>query len=550
MPPTAKKRDFQTPGVIFQPATSRGMQHGINQILNAISPTLGPLPRFVTIERIAMRDSLPERLDSGGTIARRIIQIQGRNADVGAMYIRNVLYTLEEKIGDGTATAAVMFQAIFNEGLHYLVSGGSPMRLREYMDDLVPLIQAELDRVTVHLHGKKQLTGLAATITNDQEMAPFLGEIFDIIGAYGRLELRLGRSHAIEREYVEGVYYDEGVVSREMIYDKNELKSVLEEAHILVTDLDIQNPEDLVPLLEMAVENEIKCILFICTGISDRALGILLNKANLEKVKIVAVKAPGAGLIARTGSLEDIAVLTGAQLLTSAAGDEITSVRPEHLGRARRAWAGADHFGIIGGKGGPRQLREHIAALRKGFISIPDPDDRKRYLERIGKLMGGSATLWVGDLTPNAIEIRKELASRAGEAMRGAIRDGVVPGGGVALLNCAAVVRKASVGLTDPDQIAAHRILIKALEAPMRTIISNAGLDLDEIMPAIKQAGPGFGCDVVRREVVDMTQAGIFDAVTVVKEALYAAVNGASLALTTDVIIHRRNPPESLAKTS
>jgi len=547
--PTAKK-DFQTPGVIFQPATTRGMQQGINTVLNAVAPTLGPLPRFVAIERIAMRDSMPERLDSGGTIARRIIQIQGRDADVGAMFIRNVLYTLQEKIGDGTATAGVLFQSIFNESLHYLSAGGSAMRLRYFLDEAVPLIQSELDRMTMRLKGKKQLSGLAATITNDSELANYLGEIFDIIGEYGRLELRNGRTRAIEREYIEGIFWEDGVHSREMIFDKTEMRTNFEDPYIVISDIEVKEPEEIVPLLELAVKHDIKNILMICNGFSDRALGLVLLKPNLERVKICAVKTPEIAMTERIGALEDIAVMTGGQLLSSTAGDTFTSIQFEHLGRARRAWATSDNFGIVGGKGNARKLREHIATLRKGFASLEDAEDRKKVLKRLGKLMGGAATLWIGDSTPNAVEARKELAERAAEAMRGAIRDGVVPGGGVALLNCAALLRQSIPGMTDPDQIAAYRILTRALEAPMRTLIRNGGGDLDEIMAEIKQAGPGYGYDVVKREVVKMSDAQIFDVVSVVKEALYAAINGASLALTTDVIIHRKNPPESLATTS
>ncbi len=547
--PTAKK-NFQTPSVVFQPATAKGMQQGINQILKAVAPTLGPMPRFVAAERIGMSDYLPERLDSGGTIARRIIQIQGRDADVGAMFIRNVLYTLQEKTGDGTATAAVIFQTLYNEGLHYLVSGGSSMRLRGFLDAAVPLLQAELDKMVVRLHTKRQLTGLAATITNDHEMAPYLGEIFDIIGEYGRLEIRNGRVRGIEREYIEGMFWESGIISREMIFDKNEMRSNFEDPYIFISDIEFQNPEDFVPLLELAVKNNIPEILFICNGISDRALGLILHKPNLEKVKICAVKVPEIAQSERIGAMEDIAILTGGQLYSSETGATLANIQLEHLGRARRTWANPDNFGIIGGKGNPRKLREHIASLRQGFITLEDAEERQKFLKRIGKLMGGSATLFIGDITPNAMEARKELATRAGEAMRGAMRDGVVPGGGVALMNSAAILRARIPGCTDPDQIAAYRILIRALEAPLRTLVSNAGGDLDEIMPAVKQAGPGFGYDVVRQQVVNMAQAQIFDVVSVVKEVLYAAINGAALALTTDVIIHRKNPPESLATTS
>ena len=549
MPPT-KPKDFQTPGVLFQPAVSRSMQRGINKILASVRPTLGPLPRYVAIEQIAGRDRPPERLDSGGTIARRIIQLQNRNEDVGAMFIRNVLFSMQEKVGDGTATAAVLFQSIYNQSLHYLSNGGSAMRLHQFLDEGATLIDTELKKQTIRLRGKKQLSGLAATITNDTEMANYLGEIFDIIGAYGRLELRKGRSRELEREYVEGIYWDAAIISREMIYDKSENKTIFEDTHILVSDLDIQDPQELLPLMDLCVRNGIKDLLLVCTGISDRALGLLFLKPNLEKLKIAAVKSPEMSMTARIGALNDLAILTGAQVLASSANDTLENVKLEHLGRARRAWANVDNFGIIGGKGDPRRLREHIASLRQGYANIQDPDDRKKILERLGKLMGGSATLWVGDLTPNAVEMRKELASRAAEAMRGAMRDGVVPGGGVALLNCRAVIRQALQGLTDSDELAAYRILIKALEEPFRVLVMNGGGDLDEISPAVKAAGPGFGYDVVKKEIVDMVKANIYDVAPVVKAAVYAAVHGAALAITTDVVIHRKNPPESLATTS
>ena len=553
MPPppnTKPPKDFQRPGVLFQPAASRSMQRGINKILKAIRPTLGPYPRYVAIEPIANRNNIPERLDSGGTIARRIIQIQNRDEDVGAMFIRNVLFSMQEKVGDGTATAAVLFQSIFNDSLYYLVNGGNAMRLRTFLDEAVKLILDELDLQIIRLRGKKQLAGLAATITNDPDIATYLGEIFDIIGEYGRLEIRNGRSREIEREYVEGIYWDSSIFSREMIYDKTENKTTFEDTHILISDLDIQEPRDLLPLMDLCVANGIKDLLLVCAGISDRALGLLFLKPNLEKLKIAAVKSPEIAMTSRIGSLSDLAILTGGHVFASSANETLANVKLEDLGQARRAWANQDNFGIIGGKGDPRRLREHIASLRAGYANLKDSEERKKILDRLGKLMGGSATLWIGDTTPNTIQSRKDLAIRAAEAMRGAMREGVVPGGGVALLNCRGVLRQAMQGVTDLDQLAAYRIIAKALEQPFRVLVENGGGDLDEVVPAVKAAGPGFGYDVVRKEVVDMAKANIYDVAPVVKAAVYSAINGAALAMTTDVVIHRKNPPESLATTS
>jgi chaperonin GroEL len=547
--PPEKKSDFQRPGVVFQPVTARSMLRGMDKILNAVRPTLGPLPRTVAIEHIANREKRPEMLDSGGTIARRIIQLRGRNEDVGAMFIRNVLWSLQEKVGDGTATAAVMFQKIFNDGRRYLVDGGDVMMLKRHFESALPLLLAELDQATRPVSGKKDLAALAMTICHHETLSRYLGEIFDIIGAFGRMEIRTGRSREIEREYVEGLWWDNGVLSREMIFDKFEQKTSLEDAYILISDLEINEPGDLIPLLDLCIRNEVKSLLLISGTLSDRAMSLLLQKPNQEKIKIIAVRSPAISMDVRIDAMQDLAVLTGGTALFKAAGESLNRIKIEQLGRARRVWGRVDNWGFVGGRGDPRAIRNHIAALRKAYGNAKDNDGRKKILNRVSKLIGGSATLWVGGNTPLEVEALKELAERTGEAMRGAMREGVVPGGGVALLDCRTRLRKELDGATDPDKIAAYRILIKALEEPFRVIVQNSGGDLDEIFPLVKQAGAGYGYDVLKREVVDVAAVGLFDAASVVKGAVHAAISGAALALTTDVMIHRKNPPESLAGT-
>jgi chaperonin GroEL len=543
-PPVIAK-DFQKPKVVFQPEVRQGMQRGINQIINAIRPTLGPLPRTVAIERIARTDELPELLDSGGTIARRIIQIEGRDEDVGAMFIRHVLWELQEKVGDGTATAAVMFQSIYNQGVQHIVnSGGNAMRMRTYFERCLPPIFEALNRQTRHLEGKHQLAQLAATIINDPPLAKMLGEIFDVIGAFGRLEIRQGRSRELEREYVEGMYWDSGWFSREMMNNPQELRADLEDAWLFISDLEINEPAELMPLLEMAVNAGVQRLVIIASTLSDRAMSLLT--VNRDKITILGVKSPEISASKRQAALQDLAILTGGTPFFKAAGDTLNNVRPEHLGRARRVWANRDFFGVIGGRGDPRRLRQHLSELRKAFSATSDKEARDLLLTRIGRLMGGSATLWVGDITPTAIEQRKELAIRAAEAMRGAMREGVVPGGGIALLACREAIRPYLAQAEDPDEKAVYRILMRALETPARTLWQNAGFNDIEIMADLRFAPPNFGLDVVKKRIISMAEAGIWDAATVVKAAVHSAVAGAALALTTDVIIHRRRPPESM----
>jgi chaperonin GroEL len=288
-------------------------------------------------------------------------------------------------------------------------------------------------------------------------------------------------------------------------------------------------------------------LLIVASKLSDSAIAFLLaiNK-DPEKFQAIAVKSPEVTTTARAGAMEDLAVLTGGRPLAKAAGYTLGGVTLDDLGRARRLWADRTYLGIIGGKGDPRALRKHIATLRAAFKHADEPQDRNKLRERIGKLLGGSATLWVGGATELEIKARKERAQRTADALRGAIADGVLPGGGAPLLACRPALQDRLDQSTDSDERAAYRILIKALETPIRTIVANAGYDASEVMAEIKQAGTGYGFDVRTGQVVDMAQAGIFDSASVLQEIIHTAVAGAALALTVDVLVHRKEPPQAM----
>jgi len=532
--------------VILQPGTYEGLREGIAVMTNAVRPTLGPLPRIVALER-TVGDKPPELLDDGGVIARRIIQILGKDEDMGAMLVRQLLWRMHEETGDGTATAAVMLQSIFDQGVRHITGGGNAMVLRRNLEKGLPLILDQLEQMAVPVEGKEQLTRIAESICYDHEMARMLGEIFDIIGEYGQLETRSGRSRELEREYVEGMYWKSQPFSRDMLMDKARYRTDLEDAAILISDLQIEEARQLVPVISMVAKAGIKNLLIIARTLSDEATALVLyaNKKN-EDFKTVVTKTPGLTPTAVAGVLEDVAILTGGRALRRTAGESLDSLKLEDFGRARKAWADRFNFGIIGGKGDPRAIRTHIASLRKAFGSTNDPEVRKSVQERLGKLLGGSATLWVGAPTEQDIALRKELADRTAEALRGAVREGVVPGGGVALLECRAALQEELKKSTDRDEQMAYRILIRALEEPMRVIIENAGYNPDEIMAEIRLAGRGKGFDVRSATVTDMLDAGILDSVAVQKAAVLGAVKTAALALTIDVLVHRKKPPESV----
>jgi chaperonin GroEL len=534
----------QNPQVVFQPQAYRGMQRGINQMVEAVRPTLGPLPRFVAIDRAA-ESRTPELLDSGATIARRILELPDRDADTGAMFLRHVLWQVHEKVGDGTATTAVLLQSIYNQGVRYLTSGGNAMLLRRHLEEGMHVILNELTGMTVQVEGRRILAQVAQSICYDPPLAKLLGEIFDIIGEHGQLDIRSGRSRELEREYVEGMYWDGGLLSREMITDHAKLRTEMHNAAILISDLAMEDPHQLVPILEMANGAGIRALLIIATQLSSSVTALLLSASREpEKFQVIAAKTPGMTSTEQAMAMEDLAILTGGRPLVKIAGHTLNGVRLEDLGQARRVWADHTYSGIVGGSGNPRALRAHVASLRSAFGRATDKDLRQKLQKRIGKLMGGSATLWVGGTTEAEIKTRRELAERTADALRGVVREGMLPGGGVSLLACHQPLQQRLEHSADANERAAYQILIKAMEAPIRAILTNAGYDASEVMAEIRLAGNGHGFDVRSRHIVDMAQAGIWDAAAVLKAAVHSAVSGAALALTTDVLVHHKKPQQ------
>ena len=552
-PSIPSKNDFQSPGVVFQPETFQGLLEGINYLARAIQPTLGPLPRLVAVEATPSRSRTPEILDSGGTIARRIIEIEGRNADMGAMFMRHMLWKLQEKAGDGTATAAVIFHTLFKGGVRYVTAGGNAMLLRRYLEQGLRLVLDELSSQTVLLDAdggtairKDRLSGLAESICGDAELAGYLGEIFDIIGAFGRLEVRPGSGRQFKREYVEGIYWENGLHSRNMLDDPLAARSTIENAAVVISNLDVIEPEDMVHVLEVGLQAGAGGVLLIASSVSDRALSVALMKPNREKIKVLAVKTPGVAVSAQENALLDLAALTGGRPLQKATLDTIQGLKAADLGRARRIYAGMDYFNVIGGKGSPRQFREHVRGLQDGYRNAQETDARLTLQMRIGQLMGGSATLYTGGLTQTECEVRKVTAERTATVIRNAMLEGVVPGGGVALLAARTRLAQARLRARDDDEKAAYTLLLEAVEAPFRALLANAGLDSGQIMARLAKTRAGVGFNLKTGKLENMNEAGIVDPAYVLKEAVLSAIGSAALLLTTDVLVHVRNPPEEI----
>jgi chaperonin GroEL len=533
----------QTPEVVFQPETARGFQGGINKIVAAITPSLGPFPRAVAIDRMYTAARSPEFLDSGGLIARRIIELPDRDENAGAMYIRGALWNLHERVGDGVATAALIFQTIFNQGLRYLATGGNAMILSRYLEKGLEIILQELETQVQPIAGAEALTGVAKTVCHDPEIATTLGKIINMVGEYGVVQIRAGRGRGIEQELVSGSFWPGALVSKKMMYDTARNRTTFENAAILITDLEIEEPQDLLAVIRAAVEAQVTRLVVMCASASEQVQGLMFQSKAAGKLQIIAVKVPGLRSDVQMNNMTDIALLTGGQVLLKAASDTLEKVTPEHFGRARRIWANEDYTGIVYPQGDPKKIRRHITTLRNAHTKAQKSEDRQRLQDRIGTLQGGAATIDVGGITETEMETRVELAKRTAESLRGAAREGILPGGGAALLACRDAVDKLIAADDNVDARAAHRLLKIALEAPYRTLMSNSGYQAGKYLGEIEQGGVGFGFDLISGQVREMIPAGIIDVAAVQKRAIISAIKGAALALTIDVLVHRLKPP-------
>jgi chaperonin GroEL len=536
--PTSKTRSASRK-VVFQPAVHRAMQRGIHQIVGAVRPTLGPLPRNVAIHVLGYTDSGPKILDDGGEIARHIVSLPDANVDMGAKIARALLWGLQRQVGDGTATAAVILETVYDEGVRFLASGGNAMRLRSHLEDGVRLIVHQLNQQSRPIEGAEALTELATTLCFDPTLAKLLGEIFDIVGEFGRVEIREGRSRELEREYVEGMYWERGLVSRVLNPDPMKPRVELEDAAVLITDLPLEEPSEVYPALELCLRAEIPSLMIVSDNLSDRVIGFLQTNRDPERLQVIGVHTPGYGAEAQAAALADLVVLAGGRGFLKVMGDSVERVRLEELGRARRVWADQKNFGIVGGKGNPRLIRQHIGGLRRAHAAARLVPDRDRLRERIGKILGGSATLWVGANTEPEMEARVQRAKRAATTLRSAMMEGVVAGGGAALLACQPPLQERLDRATSVEETAAYRILLRAVEAPLRNIATNAGYDDREVMAKVRLARHGHAFDAMTGEVVDPEQAGLRDSAMVVKSAVFSAINTAALALTVDCLVHR-----------
>ncbi len=538
-PPVPHQRK---PALVFQPHTYQALCAGVDLLTAAVRPTLGPLPRVVAVGRV-MRSDAPEILDDGATIARRMIGLSDRSQDVGAMVLRNGMWKMHQEVGDGATTMAVLFQSILRLSIQAVLAGEcNAMELKRALEEETRTHLSALQQ-QARLLDRRQIAQAAETVCPDPALAKLLAEVFDIVGAEGIVNVEADPRPRLEREYIEGTYWsNSGLASPLLETDTALHRAVLEDAHVLVSDIAVQDATQLIPLLDQVIRAKIPNLALVALNFSGAALGLLLHNKQGGALNLFAARAPFSDPLEQSAALQDLALMTGARYVNRAAGDTLERMQLGDLGRVRRAWASEDYFGIVGGKGDPRAVRKQIADLRT-MLAAAHGEQHERLQKRLGHLMGGVALVRVGAATMAESKARTALAERAVRTLRNIVSGGVVPGGGAALLKCSAALLPA-YGTTGAH-VAARRILKRSLEEPLRVIAQNAGFSPDAVVQQVYATAEGYGFDVRRGEIADMYARGIVDPLGVVEKALCIAISGVGMALTTDVIVHRKKPPES-----
>ncbi len=526
------------PFILQAPAGRAALIRGMGKMTRLLRGTLGPRGRAVMMAPLVTTRP-PEVLDSAAVIARRMTGVGDYFEDMGAMIVRHLCWRVYERVGDGVATAAVLTQAIVDRAETYIAAGGSPVPVKRGIELGLEAALADLKRQARRVDEPGEIAALIAGTVRDPALAARIGSIVDAVGADGSIQVEDGEGIETTSEYLEGVRWSEGYVSPHLL-KKGETTARLMEPRILVTNHHLERVEQLLPALEACAAAGERSLLVIAPEVKDAAIALMvLNRERNLFDHVMAAKAPHFGE-QRAGILDDIAVVTGGRCILEDRHEKLEDVTLDDLGRARQAWVTHSHFGILGGRGEKSAIRARIAELKPMVRALDDDQwSRERVKERIGKLAGLAAHIKVGAATPSDRDELKFRVEAAVTSARAAALEGVVPGGGAALLACVPAVEALALS---GDEAVGAKILARALAEPMRVLARNAGLEPSTIVEGARQRGPGWAFDLVGGAWVDTWKAGLLDPVPVVTAALEAAVSGAGVALTSDVLIHHKKP--------
>ncbi len=512
----------------FNEDARRALERGVNILADAVKVTLGPKGRYVVLDK---KFGAPTITNDGVTIAREI-EVEDVFENQGAQLVREVATATNDVAGDGTTTATVLAQAIVREGLKNVAAGANPMALKRGIEKSVDSVVENLKTQSKEVSGKEDIARVASISSREKEIGDVIADAIEKVGKDGVVNVEEGQTFGLELEFTEGMQFDKGYLSPYMITDAERMEAVLEEPFILVANQKIGAVKDLLPVLEQVIQAG-RPLLIVAEDVEGEALATIIVNKLRGTFQAVAVKAPGFG-DRRKRMLEDIAILSGAEVITEEMGLKLENTKLSQLGKARRVVVDKDSTTIIDGAGDAEAIKARIKQL-KAEIETTDSDfDREKLQERLAKLSGGVAVIKVGAATETEMKEKKHRVEDAVQATRAALEEGIVPGGGVALL---IAVESINLEELEGDEKTGAKIIRRALEEPVRQLAHNAGLEGSVVVDQIHRAGGGQGLNVDTGEVEDLIKAGIIDPTMVTRSALQNAASIAKNILTTEAIV-------------
>ena len=523
----------------FDQEAREAMRRGVAKLARAVKVTLGPKGRNVILQKSF---GSPTVTKDGVTVAKEI-DLEDVYENMGARMVREVASKTSDVAGDGTTTATVLAEAVFNEGLKAVVAGVNPIQMKAGIEKAVADSAAKLKEMALPVKGKKELAQVAAiAANNDAEIGDLLAEAMDKVGKDGVITVDEGKSLKTEIEFVEGMQFDRGYLSPYFVTNPTQMQCVLEDCYILVFEKKISSVKDIVPLLE-AVVNAGKPLLIVSEEVDGEALATLVINRLRGTFQVCAVKAPGYG-DRRKAMLEDIAILTGATPVFENLGMKLESLGLAELGRAKKVIVDKDNTTIIEGAGKSADIKSRIEQIRREIEAATSDYDREKLEERLAKLSGGVAKINVGAATESEMKEKKARVEDALHATRAAVEEGILPGGGVALLRASSQVKPK--GLSD-DETVGYQIVVRAARAPVTMISSNAGQDGSIVCEKVLGGSGNFGYNAATNEYEDLVKAGVIDPAKVTRTALQNATSVSTLLLTSDALIAEK-PKDQKAK--
>src|SRR5215212_3323048 len=512
----------------FNEDARRSLERGVNILADAVKVTLGPKGRYVVLDK---KFGAPTITNDGVTIAREI-EVEDVFENQGAQLVREVATATNDVAGDGTTTATVLAQAIVREGLKNVSAGANPMGLKRGIERAVELVTENLKSQSIEISGKSEIARVATVSSRSSEIGDVLSEAIEKVGKDGVVNVEEGQTFGLELEFTEGMQFDKGYLSPYMITDAERMEAVLDDPYILVANQKIGAVKDLLPVLEQVIQAG-RPLLIVSEDVEGESLATIVVNKLRGTFSAVAVKAPGFG-DRRKRMLEDIGILTGGEVITEEMGLKLENTKLSQLGRARRVVVDKDTTTMIDGAGDSDSIKGRIKQLKSEIENTDSDFDREKLQERLAKLAGGVAVVKVGAATETEMKEKKHRVEDALQATRAALEEGIVPGGGVALLNA---IKSVKLYGFEGDEKTGAQIIVRALEEPVWQLADNAGMEGSVVVDKVRQATKGHGLNVDTGEVEDLVKSGIIDPTMVTRSALQNAASIAKNILTTEAVV-------------